>query len=81
MLQPPLQQRFDRLLSYIKNPSLRLLVGENVAAAKELLDTLLMCGLLLPEEWKAYQTQIESAKLVAGAVELKRVTDAIRSTP
>lgn len=81
MMQQPLQQRFDRLLSYIKNPSLRLLVGENVAAAKELLDTLLMCGLLLPEEWKAYQAQIESAKLVAGAVELKRVTDAIRSTP
>ena len=79
MMQQPLLQRFNRLLEYIKNPSLRLLVGENVAASKELLDTLLMCGLLLPDEWKVYQAQIESAKLVAGAVELKRATDAARS--
>ena len=79
MMQPHLEQRFNRLLEYIKTPGLRLLVGENVAAAKELLDTLLACGLLLPEEWKVYQGQIESAKLVAGAIDLKRATDAARS--
>lgn len=81
MMQQPLQQRFNRLLDYIKSPSLRLLVGENVAAAKELIDTLLMCGLLLPEEWKMYQAQVEAAKLVAGAVELKRSTDTTRGAP
>lgn len=75
MMNKHIQDRFDQLLGFIKNPMFNLTVEANVAAARELLDTLLNCGLLLPDEYRAYHAQIVSAKLVAGAVELKRETD------
>lgn len=79
MLQPALQERFDTLLAHAKNPAYKPIAYERLAAANELVDTVLACGLLLPEEWRLYRAQTESAALVVGAVELKRATDAARS--
>lgn len=75
MMQPHIQQRFDQLLGFIKNPNYKLTMAESVAAARELLETLLHCGLLLPDEYRAYHLQIRTAQLAAGAIELKRETD------
>lgn len=75
MMNKHIQDRFDQLLGFIKNPMFNLTVEANVAAARELVDTLLHSGLLLPDEYRAYQTQIRTAKLVSGAVALKRDTD------
>ena len=75
MMTKHLQERFDMLLGFIKNPSHNLTVSANVAAARELVDTLLHSGLLLPDEYRAYQAQIRTAKLIASGAELKRETD------
>lgn len=75
MMTQHIQERFDQLLGFIKDPRFSLTVEANVAAARELLDTLLHSGLLLPDEYRAYQSQISSARLIAGATELKRETD------
>lgn len=75
MMQPQLQERFDLLLRQAKDPRLESLARENLAAARELINTLLAVGLLLTEEWKAYYSQVETAMIKIGAVELKRVTD------
>lgn len=79
MMQPFLQRRFDQLLRQAKDPQFQILAREHVAAAGELLDTLLSCGLLLPEEWRTYRAQVETTKLVVDAVELKRASDASRT--
>jgi hypothetical protein len=68
------QERFDTLLGFIKNTSHKLTVRENVAAARELLDTLLNTQLILPDDYRAYNAQIVSAKLVASANALPRET-------
>lgn len=78
MMHEHVQQRFDQLLGFIKDPKFKVLVGENVAAAKEMIETLMSSGLLLPDEYRAYHAQIETAKLVAGAENLRRETDSIR---
>lgn len=75
MMQPILQERFDQLLGFIKNEQFKLTISENVAAARELLDTLLHSGLLTPDEYRAYHAQIRTALLAAGAIQLKRDTD------
>lgn len=79
MMQPHLQQRFDQLLAHAKEPKLEMIAREQIAAANELVDTLLSVGLLMPEEWRAYRAQVEAVTLIIGAVELKRATDAARS--
>lgn len=79
MMQQHLQRRFDQLLRQSKDPQFQILAREHVAAAGELLDTLLACGLLLPEEWRTYRAQVEATKLVVDAVELKRASDASRT--
>lgn len=78
MMQPPLQQRFDQLLAHAKEPKFEMIARERIAAANELVDTLLLVGLLMPEEWRAYRAQVEAVTLIIGAVELKRATDAAR---
>ncbi len=75
MMQPPLQERFDMLLGFIKNPDFKITAEANIAAARELLDTLLVSGLLLADEYRAYQAQVSSAKLVHTAGGLHRETD------
>lgn len=75
MMNAHLQQRFDQLLDFIKDRQLKSLTGENIAAAKELVETVMSCGLLLPDEYRAYHAQIDTAKLVAGAQQLRRESD------
>lgn len=75
MMHEHVQQRFDQLLGFIKNPQLKSLTRENIAAAKEMIETLMSSGLLLPEEYREYHLQIETASLVAGAAQLHRETD------
>lgn len=77
MMSPILQQRFDQLLELAKEPKFSAVARENLASAKELVDTLLAVGLLLPEEYRAYRAQVATTAEVIGAVELKRATDAI----
>ena len=79
MMTPHLQRRFDQLLRQAKDPQFEVLARELVAAARELVDTLISCGLLLPDEWKTYRAQIETTTLIVGNAELKRVTDAART--
>lgn len=78
MMRPHLQQRFDQLLGFIKEPSYHLSAGTNVAVARELLETLLHSELILPDEYRAYHAQIRAAQLVSGATELKRVDDSMK---
>jgi hypothetical protein len=80
MMTPHLQRRFDQLLRQAKDPQFEVLARELIYGARELVDTLLACGLLLPEEWKTYRAQIETTTLIVGAVELKRVTDVAART-
>lgn len=80
MLTPALQRRFDQILAHAKDPKYECIARERIAAATELVDTVLACGLLLPEEWRAYRAQVEAATLMIGAVELKRVTDLIQAS-
>lgn len=75
MMNTVIQERFDQLLGFIKDPAFKLTIENNSAAARELVSTLLHTGLLLPDEFLAYQAQITAARLVAGAIELKRETD------
>lgn len=75
MMQDHLQRRFDQLLRQAKEPQFEILAREHIAAARELVDTLLAVGLLLPEEWKTYRAQCEATSVVVGAVESKRATD------
>lgn len=79
MMQPHLQQRFDQLLAHAKDPKFEMIARERLAAATELVDTLLAIGLLMPEEWRTYRARVESTALIVGAVELKRCTDAART--
>ncbi len=72
MMNPRLQERFDQILGFIKNPNYNLTVEINLAAARELVDTLLSESLLTPDEYRAYQAQITSAKLVASGAETHR---------
>lgn len=79
MMQSHLQQRFDQLLAHAKDPKFEMIARERIAAANELVDTLLAVGLLMPEEWRTYRARVESTALIVGAVELKRANDATRT--
>lgn len=75
MMNKHIQDRFDQLLGFIKNPDYPLTIEHSCAAAREMLDTLLHTGLLLPDEYRAYHAQIRTARLVAGGNDLKRESD------
>ncbi len=77
MMRPNLQQRFDQLLGFAKNPKSNLTARENIAAAKEMVDTLLSSGLLTTVEYKEYRSLVMTAQLVVSAAELEK---AIAST-
>lgn len=70
-----LQERFAQLLAFAKDPKFQRTARENIAAARELVDTLLSCGLIGPQSYRAYQAQVTTAQLVVSAAELKRSTD------
>lgn len=76
MMNQPLQQRFDMLLNHAKDPKFSLIAMENIAAARELVDTLFSSHLLEPDEYRAYHSQVTAAKVVVHAAQLKQAQDA-----
>ena len=72
MMPITLQERFEQLLSFAKNPAFRLTARENIAAAKELVETLMSIGHLEIIEYKAYRSLITTAGIMLGTAELKR---------
>ena len=78
MMTPFLQQRFEQLLRFAKDPAHNLTAYENIAAAREMVDTVHMCGLLTSEEYNEYRALVTTARLVVSAAELKRVDDSMK---
>jgi hypothetical protein len=76
MLSDQLQERFDMLLTSAKDPAFKLIAMENIAAAREMLDTLFASDLLGAGDYRAYQSQVSTAQLVVTAAQLKRAQDA-----
>lgn len=77
MMRQHLQQRFDQLLGFAKNPKHNLTARENIAAAKEMVDTLFVSQLLTSLEYHEYRALVMTAQLVVSAAELEK---AIAST-
>lgn len=65
------QRRFDHLLAEAKDPKYARFAKENLARARELIDTLYVSLLLDEDMWKAHIAQVLAAKLVVSAAELK----------
>lgn len=76
MLSHYLQQRFDMLLASAKDPEFKLIAMENIAAAREMLDTLFSSDLLGALDYRAYQCQVSAAQALVTADQLKRAQDA-----
>jgi hypothetical protein len=77
MLATNLQQRFDQLLSFAKNPDHPLTAHENIAAARELIDTVHMLGLLTPDQYFAYHQQIGDVRQFVIDVQHQKHADEI----
>jgi hypothetical protein len=73
-----LKQRFDQLLALAKDPRWPVIARENIAAARELADTLHIAGLLDTNTWRAHLAECNTAQLVVSAAELKRAEEARR---
>lgn len=65
------QHRFDHLLAEAKNPLRSDHAAENLARARELIDTLYVSLLLDEDMWKAHIAQVLAAKLVVSAAEMQ----------
>lgn len=78
MMISSLQQRFDQLLRFAANPAHNLMAHENIAAARELVDTLKAVGLLSEAEHNEYRAAISLVRLAVSAAELKRAEDVSR---
>lgn len=78
MMTPFLQQRFEQLLRFAKDTAHNLTAYENIAAAREMVDTVHICGLLTSEEHNEYRALVTTARLVVSAAELKRADDALQ---
>ena len=78
MMTPHLQQRFEQLLRFAKDPQYCVTAHQNVAAAKELVETLYSVDLLTHAEYNEYRGLWLIAKLEVSAAEDKRVADALQ---
>lgn len=72
MMLPSLQDRFNQLLGFAKSPSMRTTAHESLAAARELVETLLTTGHLNVVEYRAYHKQITAIRLMLNSEELAR---------
>jgi hypothetical protein len=79
MLNPHLQRRFDQLLAHSLNPKFQAIARERIAAANELVDTVLALDLITPEQWRKYRDMTAEAVELIAPNELQRVIDATRS--
>ena len=78
MMTPHLQQRFEQLLRFAKDPQYAVTARENVAAAKELVETLYSVDLLDTSEYNDYRGLWLLAKLDVSAAEDKRAADSLQ---
>lgn len=79
MLKPYLQLRFDKLLADAMSPRYLCIARERLAAANELVDTVLSLDLITPEEWRKYRDMTAEAVQILAPNELQRVVDSTRS--
>jgi hypothetical protein len=76
MLPTILKERFQLLLEQTKDPKLSITAREQLAAAKELLDTAHLLGYLESVEYKVYRSLCTTAGIIVSTAELKRAADA-----
>jgi len=67
-----LQDRLEQLLGFAKNPVFCFTARENLARAKELVDTLHLTGYLDSVEYSACHSLITTAGIIVSTAELKR---------
>lgn len=77
MIPPFLKQRFEQLLTFAKDPGHKLTAYENIAAAKEMIDTLYHVDHLTTVEYNELRAQAMCAQLIVSGAELKRADDAL----
>lgn len=75
-LMEPLQDRYEQLMGFALNPNYKLTALENLAAARELIDTAYVLGAIDPTPWKAYVIETNLAKQQVIAAERQRGIDA-----
>lgn len=62
-LPPKLQERYELLMGFAKNPNWQLTAQENLASARELVDTAYHLGAIDEGPWQAYVIETNIAKL------------------
>lgn len=67
-----LEERFQLLLKLAKDPKFCTVARENLAAAKELVDTLLATGHLSTIESRAYRSQCTTVGIMISRAEIER---------
>lgn len=72
MIPPVLQERFDLLLTLAKDEGYALIARENLAAARELVDTLFAVQAIGKDEFTNMHTSVTCAALVVSSAELAR---------
>lgn len=75
-LPPALQERYEQLLSFAKNPNWKIAAQENLASARELVDTALQLGAIDVGPWQAYVIETNIAKLECLDGIMSRAVDA-----
>jgi len=75
-LPPELQDRYELLMGFAKNPNWKLTAQENLAAARELVDTAFHLGAIDDGPWKRYVIETNIAKLECLEGILGRAIDA-----
>lgn len=78
MMTPHLQQRFEQLLRFARDPAHSLNAYENIAAARELVETLQSSGLLSIPEYNEYRAQVTKDRLIVDAAVQRRVDDSLQ---
>lgn len=58
-----LQDRYEQLMAFAKNPNWKLTAQENLASARELVDTAYHLGSIDEGPWQAYVIETNIAKL------------------
>lgn len=72
MIPPVLQERFDLLLTLAKDERYALVARENLAAARELVDTLFAVQAIGKDEFTNMHASVTCAALVVSSAELAR---------
>lgn len=73
-----LRERFEQLLGFAKDSRYKVTAYENLAAAKEMADTLFHCEFLTIDEYNELRACVMCVQLVVSGAELKRAQDSLR---